>query len=233
MIVIDALGVKQWSALLPEVNPFVGGAPEALVLNAIRNAVIEFCERSWAYVADTTPLAMVAKQQDYRPIPPAGTAIAQILYGYYNGKIIWPTTKDDALKLDQNWRNRTGTRVDTFIAAGSGSLVSVIPVPSVAVPAVVVSPNVMSNGLVLTAAIKPARDAKQFPAHLYERYLEEIAHGAVARVLSIPHKVWSNVNAALFHRNAFLDGASQARADASKGFTRAALRSRPRGVANW
>lgn len=224
-----------YDQVLPEVNPHVGGAPEPLVINAIRNSVIEFCERSWAYFGETTPRALIANQQDYTISAdvPAGTAIAQIMYGYFNGKPIDPIAKDDAIKQDSNWRNRKGPQPTKYIATDSGLKVTLIPVPSAAVAAVIVGANLVSNGITFTVALKPTRASTAFPDHLFEKYLEEIGHGATARVLAIPHKAWSNANLALFHRSAFVDGCAAARQDSSKSWTRASLRGAVKGVARW
>lgn len=224
-----------YDQVMPEVAPHVAGAPEPLLINAIRNSVIEFCERSWAYFGETTPRALVANQQDYTISAdvPAGTAIAQIMYAYFNGLPISPITRDDAIKLDSNWRNRTSPQPKRYIATDSGTKVSLIPVPSANVPAVIVPPKLVSNGITFSVALKPSRASTSFPDHLFEKYLEEIGHGAIMRLLGTPHKTWSNANLALFHQAKFLDGCSNARVDSSKSWTRATLRSKVDGVANW
>lgn len=223
-----------YTAMLPEVSPHCSGAPELQITNAIRNACIEFCMRSWCWQVESDPMPVSANVQDYSlagTYQPATAAIAEILYGYFNGKPIAPITKDDAIKECPNWKTHTGTKPTRFLAGDAMTSVSLIPIPSG--NSSTSSQSIVPNGLFFTLALKPTRGSTGFPDFLYERYLEDIAHGAIARMVAIPHKNWSNANLALFHKKEFIDAAATARIESSKSFTRAKLRSSVTGVARW
>lgn len=214
-----------YSVMLPEVSPHCSGAPEPQMINAIRNACIEFCMRSWCWNVDTSNMGISPTVQDYPIDPsvlPSSSAVADIMYGYFNGVTIPPITKADAEIDFPAWRTRSGPTPKRFLAGDAATKVSLIPIP-----------NVSASGLIFSLALKPSRRSTGFPDFLYERYLEDISHGAIYRMMSIPHKSWSNANLALTHKNLFENAAAQARVDNSKSYTRAVLRSRPSGVANW
>lgn len=223
-----------YTAMLGEVQPHVVGAPEAQVLNAIRNAWIDFCVGSWVWTVDSTPQPIAQNVQDYvidLSGLPTGTTIAEIMYGYFNGKPLDPITRADADGEYPNWKTTTGSPPKRFLATDAKTKVSLIPIPSGYAPTVP-SP-LISPGLFFTLALKPTRASSGVDDFLYERYMENVAHGAIYRMLSIPHKVWSNANLTLAHKKMFEDAVTDARRESALGFTRAALRTRPRGVANW
>lgn len=215
-----------YTAFLPEVAPHCEGAPEQVVVNAIRNSVIDFCERSWAWIYQTTAAALVASQQDYTLVVPTGTTVAQIIDGYYYGERIVPITRATVFDTLPAWRTQTGTKPKFYMANDGGKTVSFIPIPSAV--------SVLPIGFTFTLALKPTRASTDMTADwLYERYLEDIAHGALYRMYAMPKKAWTNANLAGTHKKLFEDGASAARVEASKSFTRSYNRNLNTGVARW
>ena len=49
-----------YDSLVKEVLPYVPGCPDSLVINHLRAATIETCEKSKAYVQDLDPISTVA-----------------------------------------------------------------------------------------------------------------------------------------------------------------------------
>jgi len=218
-----------YQAFLPEVMPHVQGAPELQVINAIRDAAIEFFDRSWVDIHQSAPLALIANTQAYQltSVDP-NFAIAKVLYGVYNNMEIHPITRADAFRDYPLWLTQTGTRPCRFIGRGDYTVL-LLPIPSVASVPV---GNV--NALFFYIAQKPTRaQTAGVPDWSFERYLEVISHGAISRMQMITGQPWSNGNAALAHKKLFDDGIAVARVESSKSFTRAALRNRAHGVARW
>lgn len=224
--------MANFTDFLLQVAPHCVGAPEAMVVNEIRNAAIEFCDRSWVWIANTAPIGLTANQQDYTlTTPVTGTQIAQPLYGTYSGKHLDPKARDDVIREDADWRNTSGTTPTAFIANDGGVSVSLIPVPSTTVAAG--TGKTVNDGLHFTVALKPGRTQTTIPDWICERYLEVISHGALYRMYAMPKKLWTNANLAGAHKTLFEDGIAAARKKASRSFTRASLRNRKDGVANW
>ena len=224
-----------YQSFLPEVAPHCRGAPEQMVINAIRNACIDFCERSWIWIYDLDPFAIAANIQDYTldaSTIPTQSAIAEVLYGYYNGKPIGPIPRDMLEGEFPNWRTETGTTPKRFFAKDAGTTVSLIPIPNSNISAGGGSP-IVPNGATFTVALKPTRASTGLPTWIYEKYLEDIAQGATYRMYAMPKKDWTNANLAGTHKALFEDAAANARQDSSKSFTRGNIRNRASGVANW
>lgn len=218
-----------YSAMLPEVQPHAHSAPEPMVINAIRNAAIEFCERSWVWQIVTPNMGITANTQDYTldlSAVTTGAAVAEIMQGYYKDKPIIAVSEADIILDYPTWRTRTGTTPLRFMGKDVQTKVSLVPIPSTTVVAATAL-------MYFKLAIKPTRSSTGLPDFIYEKYLEDIAHGAVARLVMVPHKPYSNANMALSHRKLFDDAIAKARVDSSKSFTRATLRSRVSGVARW
>jgi hypothetical protein len=224
-----------YTAFLPEVSPHCEGAPETQVVNAIRNAAIEFCEKSWVYIYDLEPFPIAANVQDYEIAAsdlPATTVIAQILYGYYNGIPVPPVTRDMVMSEFPRWRTQTGQAPTHFLANDAAASVSLIPIPNGNYNGGT-SGTVLPNGMTFTVALKPTRASTGVPSWIYERYLEDIAKGALFRLYAMPKKFWTNANLAAVNKTLFNDAISKARNDAAKSFTRATNRNRNTGVARW
>lgn len=224
-----------YTALLSEVSPHANGAPEPIVVNAIRNACVEFCERAWCWQVDTTPFALAKNVQDYpldTSLLPAQSAIAEIMYGYYNGKPVDPITKEEVNLKFPNWKTQTGQAPMRFLAGDVMTKVSLIPIPNVNVPTGGTT-TVIPNGLFFTLALKPTRASTGMPDFIVEKYLEDLANGAIFRMAAIPGRAWSNANMALARKKLFDDGIANARQDSSKSYTRANLRNINTGVARW
>jgi hypothetical protein len=223
-----------YTTLLPEVAPHANGAPESIVINAIRNACIEFCERAWCWQIDTTPMSVASNVQDYNLVAslPAQSAIASIMYGYFNGKPIDPITKEEVNLRFPNWKTQVGQKPMRYLAGDVMTKVSLIPIPSTNLPTGV-SGTIVPNGLFFTIALKPTRASTGLPDFIVEKYLEDLANGAIFRTAAIPGRGWSNANMALARKSLFDNGIANARQDSSKSYTRANLRNINTGVARW
>lgn len=220
-----------YEQFLREVSPHSGGAPEPLVVNAIRNAAIDFCKRSWCWVYNTTPVGITADTQDYTPTVPSGSKVAQVLYVTYNGKPVEATTRDEEIRSNPDWRNTTGTTPKRYIVNDDGESVALLPIPSATVAAG--STGIVHDGLHFTVALKPTRASEDVPDWLYENYAEDIAKGALARLYAMPKKLWTNANLAAVNHSLFKDAAAMVRSRVSRSFTRAPLRNYRTGVASW
>jgi hypothetical protein len=81
--------------------------------------------------------------------------------------------------------------------------------------------------LTVRASFCPARNATQVPDVLFDNWVETIAAGAIAELMSIPGQPFSNP-AAPQYRARYLSGVASARSEARKGRTLSSIRVRPR-----
>ena len=78
------------------VLPEVAGCPEITAIQAIRDTVIDFCEKSLIHVVDHDPVKVIAKQSDYElDTPILGHRIIKVMQAYYQGQMLEPVSPDD------------------------------------------------------------------------------------------------------------------------------------------
>lgn len=163
--------------------------------------------------------ATVTKFVDLYPITlPSNTAMAKGLRAWLNDNLLEPISPDD---LDNEFgesdfgqsRWRTDVALPTRWYFADDNTVGLLQPPDA------------GGNLRIEVALKPTRASTTFPAQVYERSIETIAHGAKARVMMIPRKPYSDAKLAVWHRRQFDDGIADEMITSARGATRAALRS--------
>lgn len=165
--------------LLPEVAPFVRGAPQLTILNAIRNAVIEFCWETLLWQETQTIQAAVT---DY-PLKldaPNGAEIAKVLT-VVCGKTVPPTSVDelDAKLGNTDWRSRTGTPPQAYYQEHPDYLLF-YPNPDAALI------------LKVRLAYVPSLTSTGVEQFIYRNNHEGLAAGALAKLHAMPGMLWAN-----------------------------------------
>lgn len=203
-----------WSAWFDEVVSDVPGSPSPpLVTNAVRNAAIEFCDRSWVYRVELDPMPGEENVPDYAlESPIKKTVVVKVLRLWYDKKEIYPKTQDDLASMYAHWPSQAGT--PQWFTQRDPEVLLLVPMPAAT----------LVDALSAQIAIKPSRVATCIDTAIYEKYLEEIAHGAKARLFAMSRKPWSDAKLQADHQAQFTDAIGRARVQAVRGHTRARLR---------
>ncbi|HEX7116269.1 MAG TPA: hypothetical protein VF193_14170 [Steroidobacter sp.] len=212
--------MKAWTLFLPQVLPEVKGCPDVLAVNAIRNAAIEFCEKSsiWRYEF-TSKFSLVADKATYDLLDladmPAGAEVIAVPWlGFKapNTSKFYPVRGPRSIEwLDRNvptWREDRASgvnHVEHFTL--DDSVIRVIPIPA----------EDQADALWPAAALKPDLLSIEGPDILYTDFLEFIASGAKARLMSMRDEPWSNETLAGHHFREFRRGINRATAKRIKG----------------
>lgn len=208
------MSLKAYTSFYDEVLPDVPGCPQAVALNAIRNAAIEFCERSKVWVIDHDPISAIANEPVYAFEPPNGAVVCGVVTAWFNGVEIDPTTQRDLESEYRNWPSLPGVPL-RYLQQNSAELI-LFPYPS----------GALANALTMKVALKPSRASTSIDAWLFEQYLEAIAHGAKWKLMAMPKKPWSDGATAMYHKTAFDSAIDGAVLSAAKAFGKAKLRTR-------
>ena len=197
-----------YNEVLPEVP---GCALPAIAENAIRNAAIEFCERSHFHIYNHPAINAVAATATYAFVPPANTLVVKVLQAFYNKKEIFPMTPDelDSMYTTTDWRDRTGTPF--YFTQDDELNIRLVPYPNAS----------LTGALKLRVSLKPTRASTTIEARIYEEYLEAIKAGALFRLKSQTSKPYSDPTGAANNLALFNMGIDNARDRASRGFGRA------------
>ncbi|MES2320007.1 MAG: hypothetical protein V4631_21205 [Pseudomonadota bacterium] len=206
----------KYSDLLAEVLPHLKADPsDPLTESALKNAVIEFCRDSWVWRHFPDPLDVDAGEASYQLEPAAGADVAALLSCAYDGAPITPKSTDDLDAIVPDWQSVAGT-VKYFTQIDSESvMLAPLPVESLA------------QGLVMVLALQPKRSAISFPKWISSQYMEALASGALARLMSMPDKPWTDQKGAALHGERFRNAVSAAKASGVRGLSRAVVRTTP------
>lgn len=208
--------MKSWDLFLPQVAPETYGAPKILQIEALRNAAIEFCEKTlvWQEEQDPYPLPNLVMGAD--PFLdfafPKGVLVWKILHAHLLGGGAPLVTPRTSQWCDQNfpgWQDGAQLGRPT-------NVVQISPEQWAPVPA--------ANGgpwqMVLHVAYKPDRTATSGPDFLYNDYYEQIAAGAKARLMAMGKKPWGDTNMAGVYLGVFNEAIRQANTRQAHGFGR-------------
>jgi hypothetical protein len=206
---------KIWEKWYDEVMPDVSGVGLDVAKNAIRNAAIEFCDKSWAWRVDHNPIDAVLNTGSYAYAPPANTKVAMPLRVWFNGQELEALSTHEINRLYPKWDTVTGTRPFYFVQEQLESLL-VVPAPNAA----------LVGAITLKVAIKPTRASASIDDQIWEKYLEQIACGAKAKLRMMKRKPWSDPAQGQAELAQFAQYIAEAKLAADRGFVRSTGRVR-------
>lgn len=203
----------KYTDFLLDVVPHLAADPsEPVTVNAIKNAAIEFCKKSWVWREYADPVSTKANVAAYDLEPQSSADIAAVVSARLNGFALTASRQDELDEQLPDWQTKPGTpkkytQVDT-------TQILLAPMPDVASP----------KGLILSFALQPLRSADELPDWIATQYWEGIAMGAVAKLMLMTGKPWSDPKTGLDKRNQFENAIGEARDDVLRGLGRAATR---------
>lgn len=179
--------MKALSLWLPFVLPYCYGCTDPLAEQAILSACIDFCNRSLA-VQNVSTETTVIGQPDYDIEQPSQLQLVKVLAVHYGNTRLRAVSLEmiqpaNALRGESfgDWDLPQGTPVEWCQRDLTQPIVSVYPTPA----------EVVTGGITIKAALTPTRTATSVPDILFTDYCEDIAAGAIGRLLSMPNQPFS------------------------------------------
>ena len=197
--------MASFDSLVRDVLPYVPNCPDTLVESTLRSACIEFAERSKAYTFDLDPITSIPGVYEYEFDQPSGTDVHAILWMTYDGDDLDPISPRSLELNYSDWRNKTS--VPQVYLQKTPDAFWVVPVPGSAV----------NNGIQLAVALKPSRTTNNSDTVLSNSYRDGLIYGTVDRLLRIPSKDWTDVNASRDYLSLFNQEIVQAELKARGG----------------
>ena len=202
-------------SFLSEVTPFVPNCAQPVAINAIRNALIEFCDYTLLDTYEAYPQSGEADVADYEIDTPVDTEISKVLQVWYNDRPLIPTTVDALQRrYSTDWREQSGD--PTAFVQLTPNTVRLTPVPDV----------VSSAALKMLVALRPERGAATCTDDLLS-YAELIGQGAVARLMRIPAQPFTSAKGSEMFAKLFDLGKSAARIEANRSLSRPIMKLTP------
>jgi hypothetical protein len=203
----------KYSDLLDEVLPNLAADPsDPVTEHAIKRAAIQFCEGSWVWKHLPDPLDVEAGEAAYTIEIPSGSDVAAVIGVEYDGQPIDQKSVDWLNANHPGWRTQTGT--PKYFTQVDTEQIILAPVPE----------STLTGALVLTLALAPSQSSTGFPKWISNQYIYAIADGALAKLMTMPNKGWTDVPTGLDRRVSFDAAVAGARATAVTALGRAPLR---------
>jgi len=207
--------MKYWTDFLSEVMPYVENCPNPIAQHQIRNAAIEFCQRTalWRRQMDQLNIAANIHTYEIDSDLSVDEAISAIDYAYItetSGDTPLGVTTEDSLKQsDPIWRTKTTTKPEAIMMADTENC-RLYPIPE----------EDIDNSLVVGLILKPSRDSAGLPDWIFEQWVEKIAHGAKAKLLSMKSRPWYNPQESADEQDSFDLAVTDATIRTNKGNSR-------------
>lgn len=198
-----------------------GISPGAFALKLIRDAVIEFCQKTQAHRIDHPPIDLVALQSTYPYAPGADLVVIEPLQASVfanNVPLAGATDGDLDIQYGQCWRTgavQPGT--GAFYRLPDDSNIQIVPTPDAGVV----------GGLVLRVAVKPTETCAGVDDRLYNQtlYRDAIAAAVKWHAKAMAKKPFSDPQGAAYWMGEFNRMCGTAQARVARGFAARPLRS--------
>jgi hypothetical protein len=202
-----------YTQFLREIIPYVRDVPEVVVVQAVRNATIQFCERTRVLQTNLDPMDVNAGISVYDFQPDIGYKVVDIMEAWYGDQLLIPKAVEELTRIyrTSNWNDLEGNPYYYFRSRTQE--ITLVPYPRVSELA----------KLKLRVAVTPSRDSDTVDSEVYERYYEFISLGARARLYDTSNQPYYDPKAAQVYLKRFSDAMNDVRTRVAKGLTRASV----------
>jgi len=204
-----SLATVPYTAFLNELLQYVPDAPDPVASNAVKNACIEFCERTRFWQDDIDEILLIKDIGVYEIDSQSGVKFVDVQFAYQGERLLVPKAAEVLNRLYRwtNWQNLTGKPV--FLTRMNEREIILVPKPEDA-----------GQKLTVRASLAPTRDSLGVGVDVYQFFLETICDGARARLYGMPSTPYFDANAAMFFERKFRADISRARVEVNRSLTR-------------
>lgn len=207
-----SLQMLPWSSFRSYVLPNVKGCPIQIVDNAIKDAAIEFCERSEIWQVGATPIDLVAYEPRYGFVPPEDARVSKTTNAFLRIKPsqiieLRKTTRDNLDTYEPGWRTMEASYPTRYFMDTPNSI-RVLGIPTETIP----------DSLWVLSVLKPTRLSTTGPDFLFEDWVETIAAGALKRLHAMEGRIWANTTLVGYYDKKFREGTAKAKIKAIKSY---------------
>lgn len=203
--------MRTWDQFYADVLPEAIGCPIPTVERSLLRAAQEFCASTGIWWQDLDAVTTSVGAQYF--ILPTGGRIVKIVGVTLNGQDIGIDTPNGTSAADRQRGTAGASRLQTVDLDSF----TIQPTPADGLPVIV------------TAWLKPSDAAEGVPNHVGDNYAEALGAGALARILAMAGKEWSNPAAVAMKRAQFDRAIGAAKIAAWRGFSN----NRPRARAMY
>lgn len=203
-----------YDQFLVEVLPYVRDVPEIVAIQAIRNAVIQFCEKTLYLQTDLDPQPVIKGLATYDLDPDGDYKVVDIIESWNADQFLIPKSVEELTKIYRvtNWETLVGNPY--YYYRPTPDEMRLVPIPE----------KTIANNLRIKVALAPKRSSTTIRDDIYERFLEFISLGARARLLDTPNQPYYDPKGAQLYLKRFDDACADVRRRVNRGNVRASNR---------
>jgi hypothetical protein len=199
--------VKTWADFYEYVRPQTPGAESPLLDLMLRNAAIDFFRETEVMTSEQV-LNLLADQSVYDTTNPAHTEATRIKeFVFENNSPLRPITLMKLQRLYSSWRDVRSQPTHYF--QQTPRQIVVFPKPDA------------NYDAVLNKVLVPTRASIGIEDEYYNEYVEAIANGAIARIMRVPNKPYTNMEMANVYGVLFQTAIRNHKIEANRSFTNA------------
>lgn len=194
---------------LPRLLPYTLGAAQPLAIQSLLDAAIQFCEETGVVRVTTSPVLTRIGQATYDVGLASQTELSRVLKVWVGGSLVYASPEamtDKVQGVSTEVQNDTGTIREVHVIE-PGTITLVGP------------PDKDDLQIVVRAATRPTRSAKQVDDELFNRWCDAIVSGAIYRMASIPGQPFSDMSQAQHALSMFWQQVNRAKIQANRGPT--------------
>lgn len=195
----------------PYIQPDIAGAPEPIMAMAVKNACIEFCEKSLVLIKDHDPVTISTGVIDYDLEPPTGYIVVKIMNAWLENNKLTPMTPSvvrEAAVYNRSFSSYVeALTTPQYYLQKDERTVTVWGVPD----------KDLVGGLTMRVALKPSRASTSVDSVILEDHAESIAQGAMFRLMVTPGRPYSNPQMAAAYKSLFQSAINTARLTSEYG----------------
>lgn len=206
---------RTFASLIPRVAVSAHGCPQPTLIQYIRDAAIEVCERTLVWRYEPTVTQLVAGEYEYEYDTPAQAEVHAVLTATVNGERLQPVTLEQLYERYPDWPSTDPNKRATprLICQLDSDHFVLAPLPDSAV----------TYELTMIVALKPLRTATSMGASALDEIETVVTHGALQNLLVLPNQAWSDRELAVYHAKQYVSKTTERRARANLGAARASL----------
>jgi len=213
---------RDFSSLVPRLQPSVPGCPHQTVVQYIRDAAIKACEKTLAYRYQQPVFNLTPGTYVYTFRKPADTQVHAVFITLMNNEPLEVLPLDKALALYPAWADKytTSASIAEFgseprsITQISPNEFAVLPLPDAE----------RTYAVRMFYALRPTRSATDIDEVIFDDLEDVIMHGALQQLLVLPDASWSDRELAAYHAKQFLSQTAERRARANLSNSRGMMR---------
>lgn len=208
--------MQLWSRWYADLLPHLADCPLPLVERALLRSAQEFFTLSRAWQVNLPVVLVKAGSTSITINTDPEQDLVRVEAAWYDHQTLrLLAIPDMEREIQGDWNLQSGTPT---------ALLQLLP----GVASLYPHPNKDAQvGLSMRVSVRPSETASGIPDELFVKYREAMESGALARLMLMPGKSWSNLELSSFHAQNFAQLGAQANVDAARGFQQARIAARP------